>query len=332
MRLITLGTGSGKPTLKRNVSAVAVSWESEWLLFDCGEGTQTQILRAGLKPARLAAIFITHLHGDHFNGLPGLLSSMGLDGRDRALAVIGPPGLVEYLSTLTRLKVLSVPYPLDLREFGPRSFRGEKSAASRDTGAKPRRSDPERDTGQAWGAAVVYQTDRFQVQARPLVHRIFDLGYRIDEQARPGRFDLERAHALGIPEGPLFGRLQQGHIIRLEDGRSIQPEDVLGPARPGKSLAYCSDTRPCTGDIELASGVDLLLHEATFAEDLVDEAMEYGHSTSAMAAKVASSAGAERLVITHISARYADATHLLVQAREVYENTVLAEDLMDLEV
>src|SRR5215470_2094748 len=139
MKLITLGTGSGRPTLKRNVSAVAVAWESEWLLFDCGEGTQIQILRAGLKPARLSSIFITHLHGDHFNGLPGLLSSMGLDGRERTLAVIGPPGVLDYLNTLTRLKVLSVPYPLDLREFGPSSFRAGKTAARSDAGEQRRR-------------------------------------------------------------------------------------------------------------------------------------------------------------------------------------------------
>src|SRR5215510_9202913 len=327
MRIIPLGTSSGKPTLKRNVSALAIAREAEWLLLDCGESTQLQIARAGLSPSRLSGVFITHLHGDHFNGLPGLLSSMGLDARERALTVAGPPGVVDYLNTLTRLKVLSVPYPLDVREFGPKSFRAGKPAVGHAGGSRRHHTTTESEAGQVGGSAVVYETERFQVQARPLAHRIFDLGYRIDEVPRPGRFDLERAHALGIPEGPLFGRLQQGHTIRLEDGRYIKPEDVLGPPRPGKSLAYCLDTRPCAGDVELARGVDLLLHEATFAEDLIDEAMEYGHSTSAMAAKVASSAGAEQLVITHISARYADATHLLDQARELHENTVLAEDL-----
>jgi ribonuclease Z len=332
MRLITLGTGSGRPTLKRNVSAVAVSWEGEWVLFDCGEGTQTQILRAGLKTSKLSAIFITHLHGDHFNGLPGLLSSMGLDGRERALALAGPPGMKDYLNLLTRLKVLGVSYPLEVRELASQSFK-QRAAARRQTAEKRSRDTSTQDQTQALsGAAVVYETEKFEVRALPLNHRIFDLGYRIDERPRPGRFDLERAYALGIPEGPLFGQLQRGQSIRLDDGRLIDPTEVVGPERPGKSMAYCTDTRPCAEDVDLAGGVDLLLHEATFAQDLVDEAKEYGHSTSAQAGQVAAAAGARRLVITHISSRYSDATQLLDQAQAVYENTTLADDLMDLEV
>src|SRR5215216_2485778 len=189
MRVIPLGTSSGKPTLKRNVSALAVVREGEWLLFDCGEATQMQISRAGLNPSRLSAIFITHLHGDHFNGLSGLLSTMGLDRRTRELTLVGPRGIKEYLDTLARLKILFVNFPLDLREYGSVS---EMTA--------------------------VYEGDGYTVSTLPLDHRIFALGYRVQEHPRPGRFNLDRARELGVPEGPLYGRLQSGRDVQLEDG------------------------------------------------------------------------------------------------------------------
>jgi ribonuclease Z len=303
MVVIPLGTSSGKPTLRRNVSALALRREGEWLLFDCGEGTQTQIARAGLNPTRLAAIFITHLHGDHFNGTSGLLSTMGLDRRTRGLTMVGPRGIREYLDTLARLKILFINYPLDLREHGPMT-----------------------------DATDVYQTVDYTVSSRQLDHRIFAIGYRVEEHPRPGRFNLERARELGIPEGPLFGKLQSGHDIRLEDGRVIHPSDVLGPPRPGKSVAYCTDTRPCRASVELARGVDLLIHEATYTEDLAGEAHEYGHSTAAEAARIALEAGARRLLITHFSTRYGDPSVLLDEARAFFPNTLLAQDLMEVEV
>jgi ribonuclease Z len=315
MRLITLGTGSGKPTLKRNVSAMAAVWEAEWILFDCGEGTQIQVMRAGLHPSRLSAIFITHLHGDHFNGLAGLLSTMGLDRRERPLVVVGPPGLSEYLALMAKLKALYVSYPLEVRQFGPTSFKSSKGAAEHS--ASP---------------VLVYESDKYTVTAMPLEHRVFDLGYRVEEAARPGRFDLERARALGIPEGPLFGRLQSGEVIELPGGRVISPSEVLGPPRHGKTIAYCADTRPCSGGRRLAREVDLLVHEATFAEDRTAEAASYGHSTAAQAAAVAKDSRAHRLLITHISARYADARPSLEEARLVFPQTTLAEDLLEIEV
>jgi ribonuclease Z len=306
MRVIPLGTSSGKPTLRRNVSALALVRESEWLLFDCGEGTQMQVSRARINPNRLSAIFITHLHGDHFNGLSGLLSTMGLDRREKGLALMGPRGIREYLDTLARLKILYVNYPLMLRELGAADL-----------------SD---------GPGLVYEAERYTVSARPLDHRVFALGYRVEERPRPGRFNLERARALGVPEGPLFGRLQTGEDVRLADGRVIHPSDVLGPPRPGKAVAYCTDTRPCAAAVELARGVDLLVHEATFTEELADEAREFGHSTAAQAATIAREAGARRLLITHFSSRYPDATPLLEEARAIFPDTMLAEDLMEVEV
>jgi len=303
MRVIPLGTSSGRPTLKRNVSALAVAREAEWLLFDCGEGTQTQIARGGLSPSRLAAVFITHLHGDHFNGLPGLLSTMGLDQRTRELTLIGPLGIREYIDTLERLRVSFVTYPIGLREFS---------------------SLPE--------MTVVHEAADYKVSACGLDHRIFALGYRVDELPRPGRFNVERARSLAIPEGPLWGRLQSGEDVPLEDGRVILPSEVLGPERPGKSVAYCLDTRPCAMSIELARGVDLMIHEATYTEEFAQEARDYGHSTAAQAARTARDAGAHQLLITHFSTRFPDAAPLLAEARAIFPNTILAEDLVEIQV
>jgi ribonuclease Z len=312
MKVIPLGTSSGKPTLRRNVSALAVAREGEWQLFDCGEGTQTQIARAGLNPSRLSSIFITHLHGDHFNGVAGLLSTMGLDRRTRELTLVGPRGINEYLETLARLKILFVNYPLEVREYGPQAT----SIAHADSN----------------GMIDVHEAAQYVVSSLPLDHRIFALGYRIEERPRPGRFNLERARALGIPEGPVFGRLQAGHDVQLTDGRIISPSDVLGPARPGKAIAYCTDTRPCRNAVELARGVDLLIHEATFTDEMTEEARGFGHSTARQAAMIAREAGARALLITHFSTRYPDPKILLEEAREVFPDTIMADDLMEIEV
>ena len=307
MKVIPLGTSSGKPTLKRNVSALAIAREGEWLLFDCGEATQTQVIRAGLSPQRLTAIFITHLHGDHFNGLPGFLSTMGMDGRQRELTLIGPVGIREYLDTLTRLKVAYINYPLILREYG--------------------KEDLPRET-----LTAVYETSQYTVWSCPLDHRIYAMGYRVGEKPRPGKFNLERAQELGIPPGPLFGKLQSGQAIQLADGREIHPSEVLGEERAGKSAAYCTDTRPCAAGVTLGREVDLLIHEATYTDDLRDEAHYYGHSTAAQTAGVASEASARRLLLTHFSSRYADATPLLEEAQAIFPNSLLAHDLLEIDV
>jgi len=307
MKIIPLGTSSGKPTLYRNVSATAVVGEGEWWLFDCGEGTQTQITRAGLSAHKLSGIFITHLHGDHFNGLPGLLSTMYLDQRERELILAGPPGIGEYLSLLRRLRILSVNYPVLLREMGPDYFN-----------ERPRE--------------IVYESSRLTIITRPLDHRIFSLGYRIEEKPRPGRFDVERARELGIPVGPLFSELQSGNEITLTDGRVISPSQVLGPPRFGKSVAYCLDTRPCENAVLLARNADWLIYEATFTSEFMEEARQYGHSTAAQAAMTAREAHANNLLITHFSSRYPSARPLLEEARTIFPQTTMAEDLLEIEV
>ncbi|MCI0487686.1 MAG: ribonuclease Z [Blastocatellia bacterium] len=346
MKVIPLGTSSGKPTLKRNVSATAIAREGEWLLMDCGEATQIQIARAGLSPNRLSAIFITHLHGDHFNGLSGLLSTMGLDRRERELTLIGPPGMSEYLSTLARLKILFVNYPLEVREFtspatGAHAGRLIKIEEGRPGASPPSKKEDdfardiffsgERAVPEDDGLTVVYETADYVVQSRPLDHRLFALGYRIEERPRPGRFNLGRARELGIPEGPMFSRLQSGQDVKLEDGRVIRPSDVLGPPRMGKSVAYCTDTRPCPSAVRLGRSVDLLIHEATYTKDLEEEARQYGHSTAAQAARIALEAGARRLLITHFSTRFPDPAPLLEEACAIFPDTLLAQDLMEVE-
>jgi ribonuclease Z len=303
MRVIPLGTSSGKPTLRRNVSALALAREGEWLLFDCGEGTQMQVARAGLSPSRLSAVFITHLHGDHFNGLPGLLSTMGLDRRTRNLKLAGPQGIGDYLGLLERLRVVFLTYPVELTEFSSLTQ-----------------------------ATVICETSEYQVRALALDHRLFALGYRLDERPKPGRFNVDRARMLGVPEGPLWGRLQAGEDVRLEDGNTVRSSEVMGPPRPGKSIAYCLDTRPCPMAVELARGVDLLIHEATYTEEFTAEAQLYGHSTAAQAARTALDAGARRLLITHFSSRYPDSTPLLEEARRIFPDTDVAEDLIEVEV
>jgi ribonuclease Z len=307
MRVIPLGTSSGKPTVKRNVSALAVAREGEWLLFDCGEGTQTQIIRAGLNPSRLAAIFITHLHGDHFNGLPGLLSTMGMDNHKRELTLVAPLGIREYLETLARLKILFVNYPLQIRELDKNEL-------------PPNQLTP------------VYETGQYVVSTCPLDHRIFAAGYRVDEKPRPGRFNLEKAQELGVPTGPMFRQLQSGQAVELENGKVIQPSEVLGPERPGKSVTYCLDTRPCEAARGLARNVDLLIHEATYTEEYTEEAQNYGHSTAAQAANIASEAKAKSLLLTHFSTRYPDVTPLLQEAQAIFTETRMAQDLMEIEV
>jgi ribonuclease Z len=281
--------------------------EGEWWLFDCGEGTQTQIARAGLSPQKLAGIFITHLHGDHFNGLPGLLSTMSLDQREKELTLVGPVGIDEYLRLLASLKICFVNYPFKLREFDLRFFAEREQE-------------------------LVYESAKFTVTTRPLDHRIFALGYRLEEKTKPGRFNLERARELGVPAGPLYSQLQAGKSITLGDGRVIHSSEVLGPPRPGKVVSYCLDTRPCLNAVKLSQNADWVIHEATFTEELIEESHHFGHSTATQAAEIARKANARRLLLTHFSSRFPDVRRLLEEARSVFPDSYAAEDLAEFEV
>lgn len=307
MKIIPLGTSSGKPTLSRNVSATALAGDGEWWLFDCGEGTQMQIARAGLSPQKLSAIFITHLHGDHFNGLPGLLSSMALDQREHELTIVGPPGMKEYFELLGKLRIMFVRYPLNIIELGPSYFKNK---------------DEE----------LVFETPLFTCVTRPLDHRIFSLGYRFEEKIKPGRFNIDKARELGIPPGPLYSQLQSGKSITLADGRVIEPDEILGPPRPGRAIVYCLDTRPCDNAVILAQNAEWLIYEATYTDDLREEATQYGHSTSVQAAEIATRASAKNLLLTHFSSRYVDIRPLVDEARKIFPDTIAAYDLKEIEV
>lgn len=305
MRVVLLGTSSAVPTLTRGLSATAVIREGDVFLFDCGEGTQLQLMRAGVKRSRIHSIFIGHLHGDHLFGIAGLLSTMHLEGREEALNVFGPDGLRPYLSASFRNSDLQqFSYKLNVQEF-PRGYRG-----------------------------VVLDAEEFYVEALPLDHSIFCLGWRLQEKTKPGVFNLEEAQALGIPRGPLYGRLQRGESIVLEDGRRIVPEMVLGPERPGKSVAYCLDTQFTERSIELANKCTALIHETTFGPDAVEMARDRKHSTMDDAARVAREAGCDRLIATHFSSRYdgRQIKKIADDARSVFENITLGKDLLEIEL
>lgn len=298
MRIVFLGTGSGTPTLARYLAAVALVREGEILLFDCGEGTQMRFRRAGLRFSRLSRIFISHLHGDHVTGLPGLLMSLQMAERLAPVHLCGPPGIAELVWTLKRLLHTHFRYDLEISE--------------------------------ATGPQVVCDVPAYQVECAPLDHRLFCLGFALTEKDRPGEFNVAAASRLGVPAGPLFGRLQRGETIVLEGGQTVRPEQVLGPPRRGRKIAYCTDTRPCTNAVELAREADLLIHEGTFAADLAEEAKMKSHSTVAEAAEIARQAKVGRLFITHLSPRYVDTGPLQEQAAAVFPNVIIATDLLEI--
>jgi ribonuclease Z len=295
-----LGTGSGVPSLHRNLACVALQRQGELFLFDCGEAAQIQFRRAGLGFAPLVGIAVSHMHGDHVTGLLGLLMSLQMADREEVLELYGPPGLADYVEQSRQALRTHFAYSIALQEQGC--------------------------------AAVLRETASYRLLAAPLDHRVFCLGFRMEEFPRPGRFDVAVARARGVPPGPLFGQLQRGEAVTLANGEVVRPDDVLGPLRPGAVIAYCTDTRPSAASIELARGADLLIHEGTFDAGMAHEARRKGHSTVADAARIARDAGARQLVITHISPRYQDVGPLLAQARAIFPETRIARDLMSVEV
>ncbi|MEB3306585.1 MAG: ribonuclease Z [Cyanobacteriota bacterium] len=311
MQVTFLGTSSGVPTRGRNVSAVALRLpqRAELWLFDCGEGTQHQFLRSELRVSQLRRVFITHMHGDHVLGLPGLLASLGLAGSCPALDLYGPDPLRDYLEGVLRTTSTRISYPL-------RTHRVRRAAAEGD---------------------LVLDDGEIRVRCAPLTHRVPAYAYRVDQKPRPGRFDVERARAMGIPAGPIYAELKRGRTVTLDDGRIIRGDRFCGPQRPGASFVYCTDTVFCQAAVELAAGADLLIHESTFAHSEAAMAIAREHSTSTMAAQTALAAGVGRLVLTHLSPRYVPgnpvtADDLLEEARSIFPQTLLARDFMSLDV
>jgi ribonuclease Z len=299
LSLTFLGTAASIPTVDRNVAGLAVQREGETILFDCGEGNQRQMMRYGVG-FTFREIFFTHYHADHMLGVTGLLRTMGLQDRSTPVTLYGPKGAQRILGVAISLGIEKNKFPVEIVEVKP--------------GDRLKREEYD---------IVVFETQ----------HRADTVGYALVEHPRLGRFNPERARQLGIPEGPLWGRLHKGEAVTLADGRTVQPAELVGDQRDGRTLIYTGDTRPHLSVIEAAKGADLLVHEATFASDEMERARETGHSTAAEAARVALEAGARRLVLTHISSRYnRDASELLAEARAVFPETTIARDGMTVEV
>lgn len=294
------------PTRARNVSCVALrpAQRGEVWLFDCGEGTQHQLLRSDLNISQITRIFITHMHGDHVLGLMGLLATCGMTAHARGIAVYGPRPIADYVREVSRRTQFQTNYPLEVHEVEP---------------------------------GLLFEDDEYTVACAPLKHRLPAFGYRVEEKDRPGHFDVERARELGIPSGPLYGKLKRGERITLPDGRTFDGADFCGPDLKGRSVVYCTDTTYCRSAVELARDADLLIHEATFAD--VDEglAVRSTHSTAAMAARVALEAAARRLMLTHFSPRYfpgnqTEPEDLLREAQAVFPETEMARDFLSVDV
>ena len=294
-----LGTSAARPTVERGVSSIAVIREGETMLVDCGEGTQRQMMRYGIS-FNLGDIFFTHFHGDHFFGVIGLLRTMALQGRTEPLRLWVPRGAQRMLRRTLELGMDRIPFPVQITELAP-----------------------DERIPRAQYAIVPYAA----------AHGGGALGFALVEEERRGRFNPDRARELGVPEGPLWGKIHRGEPVTLEDGRVVAPSELVGPRRPGRTIVLSGDTRPCDETVRVASGADLLVHEATFGDEEAERAVETGHSTAREAAEIARRAGAARLVLTHFSARYSrDASELLREARDVFPETAIARDGMEIEI
>jgi ribonuclease Z len=294
LSLTFLGTSASRPTIERGVSAVALVREGETMLVDCGEGTQRQMMRYGVSFA-LGDILFTHFHTDHFLGVLGLLRTLTLQDRKEPLRLYGPKGIGPMLKRADGLGVERLTFPLEVFEVTP-------------------------------GEAI--KRKEYDILPFPVEHRAqVAVGYALIEHERRGIFNPDLARSLGIPEGPLWGRIHKGEAITLDDGRVIESSTLVGPTRSGRRVVITGDTRPCAATIEASKGADVLVHEATFGDEEAQRALETGHSTAREAAEVAASAEVKRLYLTHFSARYsANATELERQARERFSSTSCARD------
>jgi ribonuclease Z len=295
-----LGTSASRPTVERNVASIAVHREGETLMFDCGEGTQRQMMRYGISFA-LQDIFFTHMHADHLLGVIGLIRTMALQGRTDSLRLWGPKGTARVLKRVEGLGFERATFPVEILEI---------------------------DDGQ--------QIDRmgYAIKAFAVDHRgAMSLGFAIVEEERKGRFNPDKARELGIPEGPLWGRLHRGLSITLDDGRTVEPSVLVGTKRSGRTVVITGDTRPCAATVAASQNADLLIHEATFGDEEAERAIETGHSTAREAAQIAGEAGVRRLVLTHFSARYSrDPSDLEQQARSLFPSTSIGKDGMEIDV
>jgi ribonuclease Z len=300
LQITFLGTAASIPTSTRALSSIAVQRQGELFLFDCGEGTQKQMIQAKIGFNRRTRVFITHMHGDHILGLPGLIQTMSLLGRDKPLQILGPKGITSFIEAMITTVEFSLSFPVEACEVE--------------------------------NEGLVIKEKEYEIHTVWAEHSIPCLAYALIEKPRSGKFHPEKAVALRVPKGPLWHRLQNGKKVILPSGRTVRPREVLDRQRPGRKIVVVGDTKPSDNVARFAQGADVLVHEATFTEDLAERAEEDLHSTPSGAALIAKKAKVKRLVLTHVSARYGDPRVLLEESGKIFPNTVVAEDFMRIEV
>ena len=297
MEITFLGTSSAVHSYTRNHPGIILKAFGEVMLFDCGESTQRQLIYAKISPMKISKIFISHYHGDHILGLPGLLQSLTFRGREKPLTIYGPKGLKKVENAIYSLGYCKFDFPIEFIEIS---------------------------------SGTILETDEYILKSQEVMHNVTNLAYSIEEKKKP-RFLRNKAIELGVPVGPLFGKLHNGEEVEV-NGKIIKPEQVLGDARKGIKITYSGDTRPCEEMIEFAKNSTLLIHESTYTLEDDDKARENFHSTSQDAATIAKCSNTKRLVLTHISTRYTDTEDLLKEAKKVFENVEVADDLMTIEI
>lgn len=302
MKLTFLGTGAGIPSKERNVSAIVLnisSIKNELWLFDCGEATQHQILHTTLKPRKINKIFITHLHGDHIFGLPGLISSRSFLGGDDTLTIYGPKGIKQFVETSLQVTDTHLAYPIEFVEIAE--------------------------------AKTIFEDNQFIVDVELLDHGMFSLVYRVTEKDKLGELHVQKLKDLGIKPGPIYRKIKENEKTTLDDGTVLYREDFLGTDKKGRKLAIFGDTKHLPHLSSFIKDVDVVVHEATFSADKEELAYKYNHSTTKQAASLAKEAHASALILTHISSRYqkGDEAYLLEEARTMFPNTFIASDFYE---
>jgi ribonuclease Z len=301
LQVIFLGTAGSIPTNKRSLPAIAIKKKGELIFFDCGEGVQRQIVKAGLGFNKKMKVFVTHMHGDHMLGLPGLIQTMALLDRTKKLEIYGPAGLEDFIEAIEKTVQFTLTFPLEIAEIE--------------------------------NEGLVCEEKEYEVYAAWMDHSAPSLAYSLVEKPRPGKFYPEKAKALGIPEGELWSKLQHGTTIKLPRGRVVKPEEVIGSLRKGRKIVYTGDGKFSESLVAFAEGADLLIHDCTFDDELAERAEEDGHSTPSQAVKTAKKAKVKRLILTHISARYKSPELLVEQARKSgFSNVDVAEDFMQIDL
>jgi ribonuclease Z len=300
INVVFLGTGAAVPTAKRGLPAVLLVRGNEHILFDCGEGIQRQMIQAKISLHKKLSVFITHMHGDHMLGLPGLLQTMALMDRQKPVDIYAPAGLAGLLDCLRNTLQFQLTFDVNLHEVT--------------------------------AAEVICETEEYTVASTPSNHAVISFCYAFNERSRMGRFHPEKARDLGVPKGEAWSQLQHGCDFTLPNGQVVKPQDVADLPRIGRKIVYTGDTKPFETFASFASGADLIIHEGTFDDSLVENANRDGHSTANQAATQAKAANAKQLALTHISARYTDTTLLQEQAKKIFPNTLVAYDFLELKL